>query len=238
MSTSRQSLSHPSFLVLDRASLGSASPRVNEHVAGCELCREYLRSLEQAPPPGAQVGVLVAIQGRQRRLRAWWAGASLLAAAACSILVLGRGASTPPATQAQAVYVGVKGLASVWVYVKRGDSTELWDGRRPLVAGDRLRIKLDSAGFARVAVYSVKAPHAPELLYSGGITPGQNTLPDAWEVDGEPGDERLVVALMNDPVEPEWARWLKGEASAGASVHSFVLPKSSSVAPDPVGSGR
>lgn len=238
MSTNRQTPPHPSFLALDRLSLdvGSAS-QVSEHVAGCELCQQHLRTLGHALPPAALPAAIAAIEGRQRRLRAWWAGASLLAAAACLMLVLGRGASGP-STEAPAVYVGAKGFASVWIYVKRGSSTALWDGKRPVVVGDRLRIKLDSADFRRVQVYSVKDAKSPELLYSGSLTPGQSTLPDAWEVDGEPGDERLVVALTNDPVAPDWERWLKGEAAAGVSVHSFVLPKSAGVTPDASAPGR
>lgn len=230
MSTSRQTPPHPSFLALDRLSLRSASSEVGEHVAGCELCQQHLRTLAQALPPSALSGTIAAIERRQRRVRTWWAG-SLLAAAACLVLALGR-AGPVSSTESQAVYVGSKGFASVWIYVKRGGSTTLWDGKRPVAAGDRLRIKLDSAGFTRIEVYSVKDPNAPELLYSGSLTPGQSTLPDAWEVDGEPGDERLVVALTNEPVKPDWARWLKGEATAGVSVHSFVLPKSTGLGPD------
>lgn len=40
-----------------------------------------------------------------------------------------------------APYVRAKGFASVWIYVNRGASTELWDGKRP-IAADRLRVKL------------------------------------------------------------------------------------------------
>jgi hypothetical protein len=227
--------SHPSFLALDRASLGLAAPDVSEHVASCEVCQQHLRSLVEAPPAPPPAGVWSAVAARQKRVRAWYTGTSLLAAAACLLLVLGR-STLPPAGDSPPVYVGAKGFASVWIYVKRGPAIELWDGKRPIATGDRLRVKLDPAAFRRVEVYSMKDPQAPELLYSGAVTPGQSTLPEAWEVDAEPGAERLVVVLANGPTQPVWERWLDGKAPADVSVHSFVLPKSTGAAPEGSGS--
>jgi hypothetical protein len=217
---------HPSSLALDRLSLGLASAEVSEHVRRCEVCQQQLRLLAEAPPAPDPAAVWARIAERERRSRVWWTGASLLAAAACLVLVVGR-ASVTPAGDMPAPYVGAKGFASVWIYVKRGASTELWDGKRPLAAGDRLRIKLDPAAFRRVEVYSVKDPRAPELLYAGPTAPGSSTLPDAWEVDAQPGAERLVVVLANAPTKPVWDRWLAGEVPTGVSVHPFVLPKAS-----------
>jgi hypothetical protein len=171
------------------------------------------------------------MQRRRTQLR-WGAALSGLAAAACLAFALTR-LGPAPAEENGPVYVGAKGFASVWIYIKRGSATQLWDGKQPVFAGDRLRIKLDPSSFRQVAVYSVKDPEAPELLYTGGVVPGESsTLPDAWEVDGEAGAERLMVVLSNEPVKPAWNRWLKGEAEVGILVLSFVLPKSSSVPPD------
>jgi hypothetical protein len=217
---------HPSFLALDRVSLGLASAEVSQHVSGCEVCQRHLRDLAETPPAPEPSGVWSGVARRERRARAWVAGASVLAAAACLLLVLGR-APVTTTPEEQPTYVGAKGLASVWIYVKRGAQTELWDGKRPIAAGDRLRIKLDPAAFRRVEVYSVKDPRAPEQLYAGAVAAGSSTLPDAWEVDGEPGAERLVVVLANAPTQPAWERWLAGEVPAGVSVHPFVLPKAS-----------
>src|SRR5213075_554773 len=101
-----------------------------------------------------------------------------------------------------------------------------WDGKQALAGGDRLRIKVDPAGYRRVEVYSVKTPEAPELLYSGSVTPAQSvTLPDAWEIDSEPGAERLMVVFSNEPVKPSWGKWLRGQVEPGVVVLPFVLPK-------------
>jgi hypothetical protein len=234
MSTSHEASPHPSFLALDRFSLGTASSQVGEHVASCDECQQYLQALAQLPAAAAWPAIQAGIAEQRRRThRRWVAAASGLAAAAGLAFALTRLGPAPSGEQNGPVYVGAKGFASVWIYIKRGNATQLWDGKQPVFAGDRLRIKLDPAGFRQVAVYSVKDPEAPELLYRGSVVPGQSsTLPDAWEVDGEAGAERLVVVLSSEPVKPAWNRWLKGEAEVGISVLSFVLPKSSSVPPD------
>ncbi len=240
MSISQEVSPHPSFLALDRFSLGATSSQVAEHVRSCDECQRYLRALAEAPPsavlPSIQAGVA---EQRRRTQRRWGAAASVLAAAACLAFALTRLAPSASSEKTGPLYVGAKGFASVWIYVKRGTVTQLWDGKQPVFAGDRLRIKLDPSGFRQVAVYSLKDPETPELLFTGSVAPAQSsTLPDAWEVDGEPGAERLVVVLSNEPVQPSWNRWLKGEVEAGISVLSFVLPKSSSVPPDTSAGGR
>jgi hypothetical protein len=216
---------HPSYLALDRAALGSAAHELTEHLAACETCRRYVEALGQAPPLSELSPIRAGIAQKSRNTRrARWLGAgSALAAAACLLLFVTR---KPPSVDQPAPYVGAKGLSSVWIYVKRGSATKLWDGKQPLTGGDRLRIKVDPAGYRRVDVYSVKDPEAPELLYSGSITPSQSvTLPDAWEIDSEPGAERLFVVFSNEPVKPVWHRWHRGEVEPGVVVLPFVLPK-------------
>jgi hypothetical protein len=137
----------------------------------------------------------------------------------------------PTGPLGEQAYVGTKGFTSVWIYVKHGSSSELWDGKRALFAGDRMRLKLDPGQFRHVAVYSVKDPNVPSLLYEGDVKPGESlTLPDAWEIDAEPGAERLLVAFSNAALEPVWPDWLQGKAPPGVTLLPFVLPKSS--APD------
>jgi hypothetical protein len=227
---------HPSFLILDRMSLGLASPEASEHVAACAVCQQYLRALAEAPaaPPSPAVWSAVAHERKRARTRYLSAGASLLAAAAC-LALLGR-ASFAPLPEQKEAYVAAKGFPSVWIYVKRGAAVQLWDGKQAVATGDRLRIKLDPATFRRVEVYSVKDPQAPQLLYAGAVAPGQSTLPEAWEVDAEPGAERLAVVLASGPTQPAWDRWLSGDVPADVSVHSFVLPKSTGATPEGGGS--
>ncbi len=158
-----------------------------------------------------------------------------VAAAACGLLfvALRPQPDLPLGPHEQPPYVAAKGFLSVWIYVKHGANTELWDGKKPLFVGDRLRLKVDPGHFHRVEVYSVKPPEAPTLLYAGSVVPGQSaTLPEAWEVDAEPGAERLVVAFSNEAVKPVWPDWLQGKVQPGVSVLPFTLPKSMSADPD------
>ncbi len=235
MTTSRLEEKHPSFLALDRAGLGELSPDMSQHLDGCAECRSYVQSLGEAPLASSLVEIRgKLVQRRRRTLRAWWA-ALPVAAAACGLIVLSLnpqpdlplGPRNPPP------YVAAKGFLSVWIYVKHGPNTELWDGKKPVSVGDQLRLKVDPGSFRRVEVYSVKPPAAPTLLYSGRVVPGQSaTLPEAWEVDAEPGAERLVVAFSNEAVKPVWPDWLQGKLQPGVSVLPFTLPKSPSTDPD------
>ena len=236
---------HPSYLALDRFSLGSAASEVVQHLESCAECRAYVASLTDAPPASGIVAVKADIERQRRsRLRAWWTASSVLAAAACLLLVFGRFpqppiaiVKDPAALQGAPNYVGAKGLLSVWIYVKRGPTTQLWDGKEPVFAGDRLRIKVDPAGYDRVEVYSLQEPEAPALLYAGAVSPGHDTaLPEAWEIDGEGRAEHLIVVFSKGIVKPSWDRWLRGEAPSGVVVLPFVLPKSSAAPPDSSGS--
>ena len=138
-----------------------------------------------------------------------------------------RNRSRPGANSGTDIYVGAKGFRSVWIYVKRGTETLLWDGKRRLLPGDRLRLKVDPGSYQRVAVYAGSA--SPTLLYSGKLTPGQNlTLPDAWEIDDSLNDEQLFVVFSEGPVEPVWNEWRLGRVPPGVAVLPFTLPKAGS----------
>jgi len=236
--TSHLATNHPSYLALDRASLGESTPEVGAHLEGCAACRSYIASLGEPAPAGGFVVVQRVLRRQQQARRRTW-GALPLAAAACGLvafLKLGHrpfGPGQPP-TATSVPYVGEKGFLSVWIYVRHGSNTQLWDGKRSVFVGDRLRLKVDPARFHRVEVYSVKDPDEPALLYAGSVAPGQSaTLPDAWEVDAEPGSERLVVVFSNEPVKPVWSDWLQGKVQPGISVLPFVLSKSTSADPNP-----
>lgn len=226
---------HPSYLALDRHGLGCSSPDVEAHVNACGECRRYVQSLSEAPPALGLVTLRSTMAKRsQRRARVWWTAGSLLAIAACLLLFVGRSnapvAGLPP-------YLAAKGLLSVWIYVKRGTTTQLWDGKLPIFSGDRLRIKLDPSSYRRVAVYSMADAEIPALLYEGEVAPGRSTtLPDAWEVDGEGEAEHLIVVLSNERIEPSWDKWLKGEVEPNVKVLPFTLPKSRTPALDASGS--
>jgi hypothetical protein len=216
-------------LALDRAGLGQRSPELGAHLERCAECREYVESLAQPPAASGFIQIQARLRARRRAARFGVFTLFPITAAAAGLFVflsLNPQADFPRGHAGPEPYLGTKGFTSVWIYVKRGATSELWDGKSPIVAGDRLRIKVDPGKFAHVEVYSVKDPTAPARLYAGSVVPGQSvTLPDAWEVDSEPGSERLVVAFSNDVVEAAWPDWLRGKAGPGLVVLPFVLPK-------------
>ncbi len=218
---------HPSFLALDRMHLGLASDEQRSHVGDCAACRAHLEAVSEPPLP-AGFGVLQrAIEARRRARWSWLGGAASLAAAACAVLLFV--SHRPPRVEIdESGYVGAKGFRSVWIYVKHGLETELWDGKKPIAAGDRLRMKLDPGTYHHVQIYSLDADDSATLLFESELTPGQNlTLPDAWEVDGAQAPERLFVVFAQESIEPAWRDWLTGKAPSNVAVLPFVLPKTS-----------
>jgi len=224
MNTRQSEPAHPSYLALDRAALGEVSEQLRAHLSSCTYCSEYVATLSEAPPASGELELRRRIElTRRAALRKWW-GVVPVVAAACGLLFLGQRAFTMRPHEHG--YVGAKGFSSVWIYVKHGNGTELWDGKRALFVGDKLRLKVDPGQFRRVEVYSVPSPDAPERLFEGEVRPGESfTLPDAWELDAAPGAEHLVVVFSNEPVTPVWADWLEGKVQPGISVLPFELPK-------------
>jgi hypothetical protein len=217
--------SHPSYLALDRASLGLASDTVWQHLESCGECRDYVRSLEESGTEAGLRDVERRIRGSRWTSKRVWLGAVSFVAVAATVLVFVAVRPQPELPEAKP-YIGEKGFTSVWIYVRRGTATALWDGRSPVFPGDRLRLKVDPGRFKWVEVYSTKNPTSPELLYEGTMSAGRSTtLPEAWEVDAEPGDERLLVVLSSEKVRPAWPDWLEGRAQSGVMLLPFSLPK-------------
>jgi hypothetical protein len=218
-------LNHPSFLALDRTHLGASTPDVEAHLERCATCRQYLESLAaSAPVPNFSLP-LPAFERRRARWSQWLGAASLAAAAACGALLWLQHPDRD-AKRVDETYVGEKGFRSVWIYVRRGAETQLWDGKRPIAAGDRLRLKIDAGSFHRVEVYSLSDPQHPTRLFESALTPGQTmTVPDAWEVDDSPVAEQLFVVFSNSPLTPTWDDWRRGKVQPGIAVLPFILPK-------------
>jgi hypothetical protein len=215
---------HPSYLALDRAYLGSAQPGVAEHIATCEVCRLYLESLTNLPVEPTLVASKGSFAQQARSPRSWLLGAVSLAAMACGLLLFVANIKRPVAPAEP--YIAAKGFRSVWVYVKRGDATQLWDGKQPFVAGDRVRLKVDPGGYQHIQVYSLTEPDRPTLLFSGPLAPNKiMTLPEAWELDDSAAAERLFVVLSHAPVVPAWEAWSRGKVPPDIAVLPLVLPK-------------
>jgi hypothetical protein len=240
---------HLSFLVLDRAVLRDAPPAVTAHLAECDSCRTHVATAAPVPAAVPLPDLALVKKTLERRRRIWrrwsWGGGGFVtAAAACAVvLVAGAQRDRPTGGHTGGQYLGSKGFPSVWIYVKNDAGLELWDGKKALTSGDRLRMKVDPGHHDRVQVYALRAGDKPAQLYGGKIAPGQSTiLPDAWEIDALPGPERLFVVLANRDVVPAWERWLRGEIEPGVSLLPFILPKSVSnsrpASDDPAASDR
>ncbi len=182
---------HPSFLELDRHALGVSAAGVAAHVATCEACQAHLRLVE---PGGAAADVPAwALAQRRRPPRLRWSVSFAAAAAACALvlwLAVGhRGGGG----------IETKGGPELWLYVKRGERVDLWNGTDPVRPGDRLRLKLQPDRYRHISVFG-----GAGRLYDAPLVSGQLTsLPFSWEVDAQPGDETLVVILGPESVAPE-----------------------------------
>lgn len=216
---------HPSFLALDRLHLGGESSAQAEHASSCGVCRGHLEQLSEAVPDARFVALQRAIAAERRARWSWLGGLGAVAAAACALLLFV--ALRPSGSVVdESAYVGAKGFRSVWIYVKHGLETELWDGKKPIHPGDRLRLKIDPGSYRHVQIYSLDANDQASLLFESALTPGQNlTLPDAWEVDEAQASERLFVVFGQQSVEPAWEDWLNGKADPNIAVLPFVLSK-------------
>lgn len=216
---------HPSFLALDRVYLGSAEPAVVEHIAKCATCRMYLDSLTNYAFDPKFVQAKASHPHPARLPRPWLLGALSLAAMAFGLVLFV--ANIERTVEPTETYVAAKGFRSVWVYVRRGNETHLWDGKQPFVAGDRVRLKVDPGGYRRIQVYSLTEPTRPTLLFSGPLTPNEiMSLPEAWELDDSPAAERLFVVLSQTSIEPAFDAWSRGNVPPDVAVLPLVLPKS------------
>lgn len=186
---------HPSFFELDALALGGDSPSVREHLESCALCSAHVERLR----------LPVAVPSLPARAPTPWLrwvpllGAAAIAASVALVL----------AVPARAPWLAAKGMPSVAIYVKRGQALTLWDGVSPVRAGDRLRVRIAPEGYDHVAVASRSRSGALVPLFEGPIDDRSSEflVPGSWEVDAEPGSERLVIGLDHRAVPLAEAAW-------------------------------
>jgi hypothetical protein len=235
--------SHPSFIALDRlAQGGSADAALRAHVAACAHCRTHLATHASSPEP--HPGLAAAARARSERswflkggsslrARRWFIASGGLAAVGLVALFAwrptGEGESRPGG------YVGSKGGPSVWIYVMRGSELSLWDGREAVGPGDRVRIKVDPQGYARVQVFREgRAVGKLERLYADALDPARViTLPPTWAVDEAPEAERLVVIFSQRAIAVEEAERVVARPPEGLWMRRFVLTKTAAQGSQP-----
>lgn len=193
---------HPSYLELDRAVLGLDSPGLREHLACCELCRAHVERARLAPPMPTWVRELRAPPPP----RPWWAPRPWLlvptfAVAAVFVGLLLVFPSTPTPTDAP--YIGVKGAPVVTVYIKHGEQVEPWDGRSPVLPGDRLRLHVSAAGYRHVLVGTRAEDSRWVPLYEAPLERADVLLPASWRVDASGGEREELLIIFSQAVVAE-----------------------------------
>ena len=178
-------MTHPSSLDLDFVALGAGRAEVALHVESCPACQAHVAqskpTLEAAPAWAHPVR-------RPLWLRGGGLGFAVAAAAVLTLVV--RPPPDEPLTRP-------KGQPSFAVWLIRGDSSSLWDGRSPLAPGDRLQLRLAGAGFTQVVV-GVEQEGRWAPLYEGAVNPhGETQLPQSWLVDDRDPSMRLGVLLCD-----------------------------------------
>lgn len=195
---------HPSFLQLDRLRWGGGSAELRVHVEGCAACAAHLERLAQ---PVATPSWARELEERPRGWRSllpggrrWVWGAALAGAMAVLVLV---GVPTPrPPEDTPAPYVGIKGMPTVVVHVRHGQAVSAWDGTRPLVPGDSVRLEVVAPGYPQVLVGSPTPEGGFLPLYEGALPKEGALLPTSWQVDAQGEGEHLVVVLSRTPLAP------------------------------------
>lgn len=196
-------MKHPSFLQLDRMTLGGNTDEATaHHVQECAQCLAHLDRVTADRPIPAWAKDLG--NPRRRRWANVWALAGATAAAGLG-LVLGLAIDTADGPG----MVTAKGSPAVGIYVKRDQRVSLWDGRSAVRPGDSLRLKVVPDGFSFVTVFTRSdrkhRDHGLLELHTAPVSPeGETILPVAWRVDDRAGDEVLFVVLSREPV-PELA---------------------------------
>jgi hypothetical protein len=205
------SAKHPSFFALDQAvASGNISVTLQQHADACQQCRQHLARIQ--PAKGVEPAWVANLASQQARIVAlvvpkrslstlvqWLVTfkyplmLAVPAAAALLFLVrpsprLGQGVDADP-------YVGVKSAGPMlWTYIRRSEKTFLWDGTAAVAPGDRIRLKVDPARLTFVSAFSRAEDGSWKLLWAGR-SDGKNplALPVAWEIDEQPGQERLLI---------------------------------------------
>ncbi len=175
--------------------LGDAEDPTRAHVAQCTQCQSYVQQVSTGTvlPPDLRVRALEKRSGKSR----WaWLGAGLALAAAAVLVVVVAPLDSGLRTKSVA--------PALELFVKRGDSVKRWDSISPVVAGDRLLLRVDSAGYTHTRVLAGDA-----VLFEGELPADRSTpLPVSFKVDAAEGSEHLRVELSGGG-RPGWATELE-----------------------------
>jgi hypothetical protein len=210
---------HLSSLELDVLAFDALPPpekmRVTAHLGSCASCRqrsEELASLKAHFTRQVLPGHLAELSWRPSPW-AHWGGllgrlAPVLVLAGLALfLVLPRGRVHP------APDLGVKGGASLQVFVHRGERVWRAEEGEPLSPEDQLRFQVESGGLPYLLIVSIDGAGKPSIYYpfnalrSGPVASGEPVaLPYSIILDAAPGPERLYALFSRQPLQATQVR--------------------------------
>lgn len=217
------SAGHLSTLVLHQLRYGElegeAARDAQAHLDDCDQCRgrhqsqlAFRRAFDvKAPPITLPVSAPSSWERAQRWLR-WAVVPALVAALALIAVRTGGPGVDPDGTR-------LKGVDDVVVLVEDLGVLDAGEAIRP---GDRLQIRVPAGPWSEAWVGD-----ADGLIGRFELEPDTQTLsPFALTVDGESGDEELVVVLSEDPLDRASAgAAMSGRRMPGVEVRRLYLPK-------------
>jgi hypothetical protein len=202
---------------LDALHLGILPPsekaHADEHLSGCQRCREALARLRAdaeefqqrvLPRTVDQVVERASRRSFWRRPAVWIAAPALAATAALLVFLVF--STTHGDGEGKGAGVRVKGDPVLRVYALRGDDVFKVRPGMKLRPADRIRFEVESAGARYLLVASKDGASQVSLYFpmdgvrSGRIPEGKSELPDSVELDQAPGPETLVAVFSAEPL--------------------------------------
>lgn len=197
------------------------SPFVPMHVAGCDLCQKRMLNQRDDQQRFAVVAPRVwraVVERRAARRQRWRLailGLPLAFAGVTAAMLLAPRVPVAPLDDSEGrPYLGMKGISSLTIAVRRGDALFTVNRSQTVRAGDALRfIPRAPEGFRYVAigsrdgrgVFSLFYPPQPEGWSLPLPAPGE-ALPGSIILDDAPGPERLIMILTDLPLTGEQLR--------------------------------
>jgi hypothetical protein len=193
---------HPSYLELDRARLGVASPSTEEHLRRCTRCADHVKAVQVQLPVPSWVHQEATRAGRATLQAPWrWIGVAATAVMVGLLVILavkGVDVTPPPPSEVNPQIALKEANPSVAVYVKRGERVMLWSGDVPLETGDRIRLQVAPGKYSHIVVSTADASGADKVLYEGDLeTKDPAFLPVSFRLEGPQSSESLEITLSS-----------------------------------------
>jgi hypothetical protein len=205
---------HLSSLELDALALDALprpeKARLSEHLGACASCRQRSEELAASRAHFTQYVLPRHLADRSWRPSPWahWGGllgrlVPVLAVAGLALFLV-----LPRERVHETPALGVKGGASLQVFVHRGERVWKAEEGEPLSPDDQIRFQVESGGLPYLLVVSIDGAGKPSIYYpfnalrSGPVETGEPVaLPYSIILDAAPGPERLYALFSREPLQ-------------------------------------